>query len=313
MTREPSKAPDVGQTAEDNERFDRVVEELAHDIAADSRQDEDAAARVVRSELEGDAGFRQAVRDAPTMKRLRKIRAGKEAITRARRRVYYELRRYRQDEAAIADAVGDLEAAVLGTDPSAVATACDAVARAHVSTAERLGHVGQLHDALAPALTGARSLLDIGAGTFPLVFDFGRFTTIRHYVAADRDALAMRAVRAYGRWLGNDRLTAHDWDIVDGWSSLLSDRAIDTAFDVALMLKLIPVVKRRAPQALAILGAVPAERVVVTGSRQAMVKRRAIEGRERRDLEHFADDHGWIVRDHFETEDEVGLILERGG
>jgi 16S rRNA (guanine(1405)-N(7))-methyltransferase len=156
-------------------------------------------------------------------------------------------------------------------------------------------------------------VLDVGAGTFPLVFDFERFATIRRYVAADRDALAMRAVRAYGHWLGKDRLTAHDWDIVDGWSSLLSDEAMDDAFDVALMLKLIPVVKRRAPQALAILGAVPAERVVVTGSRQAMVKRRAIEGRERRDLEHFADAYGWIVRQHFETEDEVGLILERGG
>ena len=82
-------------------------------------------------------------------------------------------------------------------------------------------------------------------------------------------------------------------------------------YDIALMLKLIPVIKRRVPQGLPVLGRVPARCLVLTGSREGMVKRRNVAGRERRVLEDFARDFDWRVVDSFETPDEIGLILYR--
>jgi hypothetical protein len=113
----------------------------------------------------------------------------------------------------------------------------------------------------------------------------------------------MRAVSAWGRWRGDGRLTGHVWD-------LSRDEMPSDGVDVALMLKLVPVIKRQLPAKLQSLALIPARRLVVTGSREGMVKRRGIAGRERRVLESFADQGGWRVAGSFETPDEVGLLLQ---
>jgi hypothetical protein len=56
---------------------------------------------------------------------------------------------------------------------------------------------------------------------------------------------------------------------------------------------------------------VPAQRLLITGARQAMVKRRSIEQREQRILRNFADEHGFAIVDTFVTSTEIGLLLAR--
>lgn len=73
----------------------------------------------------------------------------------------------------------------------------------------------------------------------------------------------------------------------------------------------MPVVARQERERLATLAAVPARRLLVTGAKQAMVKRRAIDRREERVLRAFADDHGLAIVGELDTPSELGLLLAR--
>jgi len=50
--------------------------------------------------------------------------------------------------------------------------------------------------------------------------------------------------------------------------------------DLGLLLKVVPVVRRQSPELLPVLAAIPADRLVISGCRNAMAKRRDIERRE---------------------------------
>ena len=104
-------------------------------------------------------------------------------------------------------------------------------------------------------------------------------------------------------------LAARTWEIRDGWTAAVgSERS--AKFDVALMLKLVPVIGRQSPELLPILASVPARRLVVSGSRQALAKRRSIEARELSVLRDFARKYEFREVGHFDTEDEIALVLE---
>jgi 16S rRNA (guanine(1405)-N(7))-methyltransferase len=114
----------------------------------------------------------------------------------------------------------------------------------------------------------------------------------------------MRAVEACAAWRGDGKLAAQGWTLRDGWAP------INETFDVALMLKIVPVVKRQEPALLEILARVPARRVIVTGSKEALVKRRAIARREKNVIETFAREAGFRILHVFETPDEIGIVAE---
>jgi len=84
----------------------------------------------------------------------------------------------------------------------------------------------------------------------------------------------------------------------------------DGGFALALGLKLIPVLARQERNLLPLFRDLPARRFVITGAREAMVKRRSIERRERGSLLAFADELGFEVLETFETPTELGLLLE---
>jgi hypothetical protein len=120
----------------------------------------------------------------------------------------------------------------------------------------------------------------------------------------------VQALEAFAARRG-DAFSVRAWSIADGWEPLLRASGI-AMFDVALMLKLVPVVARQEPEHLAILAAVPARRIVVSGSREAMAKRRSIARRERAVLDDFIAGAGWRVTAESETPDEFFLAVERG-
>ena len=128
-------------------------------------------------------------------------------------------------------------------------------------------------------------------------------------VTCDRDAGCMEAVNALGQGLG-DILEGHVWDIGDGWETLEAQTGVK-CYDAAFLLKLVPVVARQQPRLLATLAETPAERLVVTGSRQALARRQDISRRERAVIGSFAKRHGLVVESEFETPSEVGLVLRK--
>jgi len=288
--------------------FNAVCGALASEVSAKYKLSPERALELVSHELAAAPGFLKGAEAAANAKAFRRTRVYKDASSKAKKAIYFGLRKYKQDEAAFEGALRVLEAAEPGVETPELRAAHRTIVAQHVSTAERVGHLDALHDALDGPLAGARSVRDLGAGTFPLVFDFQRFPHIESYMACDRDAVAMRAVAAWAAWRGDSKLSAEVIDFADG-----ALPGGDGACDVALMFKLIPAVKRRVPKALVMLGDIAARRLVVTGSREGMVKRRDISERERRVLEDFAHDFGWVVTDSFETPDEIGLVLDRVG
>ncbi|MCO6457146.1 MAG: hypothetical protein J5I93_17765, partial [Pirellulaceae bacterium] len=176
--------------------------------------------------------------------------------------------------------------------------------------AERMPHTGQFLEQLVGGIGSAPSIVAVGAGVFPRLIPCDSLPALRTYLARDRDAVAMRALQAGAAWRADGRLAARHWNAADGWQGALDAAGVER-FDLALLLKLVPVVQRREPGLVATLGNVPARRLIVSGSREAMVKRRIIADRETGLLTAFAQRFDWLVVNRFETVDEVGLVLER--
>jgi hypothetical protein len=228
-------------------------------------------------------------------------------------RIYYHLRRYRQDDPGLHDATERLRelaaAGVCAYDPRALAIR-ETVVASHVSTRERLDDLDAFWAALFALVPEPTSILDLGCGVMPLLHPFeGPGYATREYLALDRDTVAVGLVEAWGALVGNSRLRAQRWSLEDGFADIAGPE--DGRFALALALKLVPVIARQEREHLALLRDVPARRLLVTGAKQAMVKRRSIDRREERVLRSFADDHGFSVLGTLDTPSELGLLLER--
>lgn len=292
------------------ERFQGLVAEIAGDIASTYRISSEKAAEWVGPVLSGNNDLRDILSRETDPKRIRRMRVYKDAVAAARRAVYFGLRRYRQDEETLLAAIERLETLDPQSGADEEVPAIDAILRSHVSTAERIEHADAVARAVVDWIGPAERVIDVGAGVFPLLVPFDQLTAVRTYLALDRDDMAMRALRAYEARRGDGRLVARTWNVDEGWSCI-RDVVESEPFDVALMLKFIPAVQRRSPELLETLAQVPARRLVVTGSREAMVKRRAIAHREAGVLTSFAERFGFAIADRFETEDEIGFVLSR--
>lgn len=128
----------------------------------------------------------------------------------------------------------------------------------------------------------------------------------------DKDPSSVELVGRYGRARGDGRLMAVRADIADGWSAVTDAAGLDR-FDLALLLKVVPVIERLRPRLLAVLREVPADLVVLTGAVTSMTRRERIDRRERRALLRFADRAGWQVLGELRTTDEVGPVARPTG
>ena len=271
------------------------------------RAREDVAKRIVRETLHERPALVTALEAEADFARVERTRAFRDFQKTARKRVYYALRRYRDGE----EERWILELESLRDDEQAAAAeTLRELADTHVSTRERRGHLESFRSAIAEALGDPGSVLDVGSGVMPLIFEFARFPALTTYWACDRDSTSIRILTGASRFLGEGRLHALTWEIERGWTPVLEAAEIE-GFDVALLLQLVPVVRRRNPAHIAVLAQTPARRLVVTGARQSMTRRRDVTARERRALLDFAAEGGFVVREEFETPAEVGLVLER--
>jgi len=288
--------------------------ELAKTVAKRYRIEVDTAcAQIMEAWAEERALWQQAAQEQDPA-RLARTRAYKQAADRAKTKIYYHLRRYRQDEPGLHDATARLRelaaAEVATSDPQALA-ARDAVVASHVSTRERLEDLPAFWAALFAAVPEPTSILDLGCGVMPLLYPFeglGQATTT--YLALDRDAVAVDLVHAWSALVGATRLRAQRWSLAEGFAGVTGPEK-GGGFALALALKLVPVIARQERELLPVLASVPARRLLVTGAKQAMVKRRSIDRREEKVLRSFAEDHGLTVVATLDTPSELGLLLER--
>lgn len=287
-----------------------LVAGLAEQIARRYRIAPAEAADLISHRLAPDRALAAAIEEAGTAEQVRRTRAYRDAARDATRAVYYHLRRYRPDQDAADAALKRLEEVPAGAPRSVLADRARGVAASHVSTGERLAHLAPFLDQLFVWVGPARTIVDVGCGVFPLVFslDDPRAARVEQLWALDRDPAAIRAVTAYARARGDDRVRPVRWDARTGWPALAAPD-LPSRFDVALLLKVVPVAARQEPAVLGTLASVPARLLVVSGSTSAMTRRRDIRRREAAVIRRFLAGHD--VVGEFETADEV-CVVARG-
>ncbi len=287
----------------------QLAERLARTVAQRYRIGADQARGRIEGTWRSDQALRALARKTPSPGALARTSLYRRAASQARKDIYYRLRRYRRDGDEFSEALERLRRAASGAPCQA---AREALARSHASTAERWPDLADFLRHTQPVWGDCATLLDVGCGLMPLLFPFGRIGgRLRRYVACDRDARCVEAVNA-GPQTPSGVLEGCVWDIGDGWAALESRTGIKR-YDAAFLLKLVPVVARQQPRLLATLAAAPADWLIVTGSRQALARRRDISRRERAALGAFAKRHGLIVESEFETPSELGLVVRGAG
>lgn len=288
--------------------LEQLVAEISDGAARTYRLEPEKAAELISPVLAGNKELLSALSRESDLKRLYRMRVVKDAVAASRRAVYFGLRRYRKDEQSMLASIEALESIEPRTQCKLLSDALTGITSNHVSTAERLGHVEETIKEIFDQSDNAGRILDVGSGVFPLLVPLDSYPGLETYVALDRDQMAIRALQAYSTWRADGKLIAKNWTIADGWEPAIKQ---GNRFDIALLLKVVPVVERRDPELLKILADVPANRLVVTGSREAMVKRRNITHREAAILSDFSERFGFRVTRRFETSDEVGMVLDR--
>jgi SAM-dependent methyltransferase len=282
-----------------------LVEELLGSVLRAYRVDGELARRLV---VEALAREHRLVRLAAAGG-TRQFKALSAAV---RRRVYHQLRRYQREPA---DGEGEgasaerLRASAAGPERERLLRS---LAGRHVSTRERLRELDAFHRQLFALIGRPASVLDVGCGLYPLLFPFdGAGRGVAAYVAVDKHPGWVEAVAAYAQARGDGRLLPLRLDVAGGWAPLL-ERAGRARFDVALLLKLVPVLQRRQRATLEVIRRTPARMLLLTGSVSSMTRRERVDRRERAVLRRLVGEAGWSVVGELDTDEEFGLAVLTG-
>jgi hypothetical protein len=297
----------------DSELMRQVVDDLSGDIVDRYRISWPDAEQMVCESFGGNTELMRAAAAATSAARLKRTRVFKQAATVVKRGVYYRLRSYRGDADRLADLIDTLQSLPSDAPEQERLPAIDAILRAHASTRERLACGSEFYRHLFAVVPPPRHVLDIGCGVHPLMFPFGDAWSrqIVQYLAVDsspHDIACLEAARRLPH--GEGRLDTCAWNISDGWSCL-QDQSRCAEFDLALMMKLVPVIHRQHRDLLPVLCQAPARLWLLTGSRVSLTRHVSIERRERRVLEEFVKLAGREVTQEFVVEEEFAWLVAR--
>lgn len=292
----------------DDPRFAPLFVELLAAVVKQYRVDEVAADQLLRESLTSSQ-LAAVVEKAKAPADVRRTRVYKDAIAAAKGHVYHSLRRYRADGDQQAALIARLRDGGRRLSTAEVGETVRQLLAGHASTRERQADAEAFYAFLVAAIGPAPSLLDVGCGIQPLMFPFAALPNLRRYVAVDSNQQSTDAVAAFALATGNTALCAIHDNLGSGWSATLT-AAGQTEFDIALMLKLIPVVARQSRELLGTLEQAPARRWIVTGSTTGLAKRASILRREQTVLRRFIADSGRAIREEFTFGEEFGYVVE---
>ena len=209
---------------------------------------------------------------------LPKARNADDAVKRVKRRLHQAVGAFRRGPAAAS-------APWPTGDPVALRAACRAAMRGHVSTRERLPHLGTFYRAIWELTGEPRRLLDLGCGLNPLALPWMRLADAT-YLATDVDAGTLEVVRGFLDAVGQPHVVAAR-DLVDD---------VDLpAADVALLLKLVTTLDRQDPAAAGrLLDALPARHAVVSFAARSLGGRGGRERTYRDRLDRLVADSGRV-------------------
>jgi 16S rRNA (guanine(1405)-N(7))-methyltransferase len=243
---------------------------------------------------------------------LGRARGRDEAVKRVKRRLHQAVGAYRPGvgNAALDHDLDRLRTARNG-DPSGgeLRATCQALLARHASTRERLPFLDRFYPAIWDVIGEApTSLLDLGCGLAPLALPWMGLPASTRYLAIDADAAAIQLVDGFLFLVGQPH-AAQARDLAGPFTA--------SPADVALLLKLVPILDRQDPgAALRLLRNLPVRHAVLSFPVRSLGgRRRGMETTYRRRVDSLLADLGSGVQDVAEVSvpNELVVVVTLGG
>ncbi|HEY7415593.1 MAG TPA: hypothetical protein VH593_10400, partial [Ktedonobacteraceae bacterium] len=234
----------------------------------------------------------------------------KAVIKEARKQVYYHLRQYHRGKEQQTQLKAKLTSLVhASAPPEQVKQVTDELLLTHISTQERFSQYQAFYNGLFAIVPRVQTIIDVGCGIHPLSYPFhreGRKTDL--YVAIDKDQQAIDILTTFSRHVLPAQLIPRRANIAQLEQKDYLVNGVDY-YDLAFMLKLIPVISRQEKELLLKLIEVPAHKILLMASTTAMTRTDKIAMREDWVLRQFINMTGRPILEHFQIENEFGYLL----
>ena len=293
-----------------NDKISQVAGDLAAAFVKDYKCSLQEAKDFFYNNLSGNKEITAIIANAASEKQLSKNATFKNFVKQHKKELYYRLRQYKGDAESKQALLDALQLAEKEPAASSKITLLQNLAAFHVSSQERYEENQLLYNHLSSLMDDVHSIVDAGCGVQPLFFPHERFPQVNKYVALDKDKESVNLMNGFKksfeeqyRWL-----LPRAWNISEGWNAVCNEHSLQT-FDLALMFKLVPVVKRTSPALLQQLANIPAETIVISGVKESMVKKHDIERKERKAIDNFIKDIGRSKAGEFDLANEFFIIV----
>ena len=262
--------------------FEKLIAEQTKAICKTYKISEKDAKSALESAFAANPKIMELLDNETELKKIYRTSEFKNIMKKVKKGIYYGLRTYQKDDLSLEES--------------------------HISTKERAGQVTNLLSQLDNTLSAAENILDIGGGMFPATFPFKKFPGIKNYTWIDKDTQSFEKLQVHKQQADLNNLYLHNETIAEArWEDYLPESVQE--FDFVFMLKLIPVVYRQERDLLDKLAKVPAKHILITGSKEAMVKREDIEWREDKTLRKFIQISGFEAIKRVDIDSEFGYLL----
>ncbi|HYF33178.1 MAG TPA: hypothetical protein VD993_18765 [Chitinophagaceae bacterium] len=257
-----------------------------------------------------DTSITKLIENAASEKQLSKNSTFKNFVKQHKKELYYKLRQYKGNDASKSGLMQALQLAQNDPSEASRQALLQSIAAFHVSSQERLAQNELFYRHLSQLMPDVHSIVDVGCGVQPLLFPQENFPAMEKYLALDKDKESIWLLDAVKN-IFKDRyrwLFPKAWNIGEGWKDVCHEHGL-ADFDLALILKVVPVVKRTSPVLLEQLAAIPAKTIVISGVKESMVKKQDIERKERKAIDRFIKDSGRNAIAEFELDNEFFIIV----
>lgn len=258
---------------------EKIINEQADKICKIYKISAEKVKERLSSKLQSSPELRRLISSSDATKDIYRTRMFKNLIKQIRKEIYYDLRTYKQE--------------------------ADDLAASHVSSRERAPYLDSLFKQIDGYLKQAEVVLDVGGGLFPASFPFDRYPSLKTYIWVDKDKQAYHDLKQQNY----PKVVLYNYHINENpWEYYLPDNK--ASFDLVFMLKLIPIMYRQYREQLGHLSEIPFRYALLTGSKEAMVKKQDIQDRENKVITKFVADSDWKMVKKIDLPNEFGYLVE---
>lgn len=226
----------------------------------------------------------------------------KEFLKKAKKEIYYNLRKYQRDEKLEDKLLSELKEA---KSRSQIVELLTSLVLEHASTKERLPNIDAFNKIYETISKDTVTVADIGGGLYPIIFPYEMFPILKEFVWIDKDTSSFEGLT----YLPQIRTDINFVFVNKALDEELLAEISRNDFDLVLMLKLVPLLHRQNREIFYKLPNTKGDRILITGNTNSLAKNKAIKHREQKIIREFINLTGREVLKEFETPSEFGYLL----